>query len=936
MKREESDLDEKLGRILRRRQERLGVSREEAGQPPGEPPLFLQAARDRAARFGCDLDDLLRHDLQQMRDSPYPGPDCLQPDEVMAYVEARELPPARLAHAETCPECRTLIATASQPPRLPREVPAPEASRQRAMPSVFSPALAAAALVLALGLFPWIKTRLSLGPIRVASASIVVLSADVADVRGPGSLGVGTSWLNAACAQQITSMLNRRAADHKLRVEAWDRSAELSLAIAGRGLGDPVDLQMLQRGFGAGSFVRCSGRVERSGLILSVEVEREGKLQEASFRAEGEPSGKISALAMDAGRWVIEKLGIGEAPVEEPTRYAMPMKAGAVRPFSQGLANLANNRPSEAAKLLGDAVDHEKHPLAFAALSRAWSQLGDSNRERQYALEAFQAADRYSLPKYEKLALEARHSEANADWKSAVKLYSRLEKISPDPVDSAIHVAEAHLATSDARSALAKVEELREGSVSTLDSARLDLLEARAADILSEPNRQRQAALRAAAIGQRLGARRVEAEALLMAGRAARTQEDLDDAGKHFERAQRLFDEIGDANGSAAVLHEQGVSAWRISHDAKTAESLLRQALDRYQKLGNRGAAASVQIKLGHVDDDLHHRPDAALAHYEAALRTFDELGNEQGIAQARLSQGIALWRGFGKFAEAEEIFEDALKGFQSISDRSGEARVLNNHGQLLFELGQIGDAQEVLEQSLILRKETGLRRDEAASHAALAEVLVYEDELSEAEEHYETALAIYDDIYKDMGRESPEAAWIRLRRAALWLEQGRLAEAEAELRDLLALAPNLKMGPDPRAVELVLAQMLLLQKKPGEARALLRPTDGNEAPSDELVLLTARIEIAEGRGADAAEKLRPILDRAIDKRLVLVELEARLALGEAYLALDRKDAAQEQLRMVRSRSADTGAHLLSRKAAALLGSDRQPFSASSLFSFFL
>lgn len=922
MRLDEEDIATKLDKILAQRQERLGEDQQASWAVQG-PPLYLRAARERAARLGYGLDDLLRHDLKRIRESRYPGPDCLEPEEVEVYAETESLPPGRLAHVAACPECTALLSAAVRPPQILEERPEAETRRPVRppfrwipawMPAPQVPALAVAATILAIVGLLWWQTSFHGAYPRQASR-IVVLS--------PASASGRTSWPAVACSEVVTSML---AADRKVDVVPWDVSAQLSLALGGRDLGavSSGDFRRLRKGLGSRSFVRCSADASGPGRVrLYIQVERGGKLKSASFEARGEPSKEVFDLAFNAGRWVQTELG-GEKGLSEskdPYRYALPTDAEAVRLYSQGLAQLTSFRPQEAIELLRQAVRREKHPLVYAALSKAWSQLGDAKREQKTAEVAFQAAGNYSLPEFAELALQGRRSESSGDWQQAIHDYKNLERVSLNPVSAGIHLAEAHLATSDAKSALAKVAELRKAGVSDLDGARLDLVEAQAAEILGDLTRQRQGALRAVQTGRDLAARSLEAEGSVMAGRAIRAQRELAAAGELFSRAQRLFAETGDANGSASVLREQGVSA-QMSDQRLEAENLFREALSLYQTLGNRGGVAKLEIDLGHLDADKRRSQDA-MTHYARALQIFSDLGNDQGMARALVSKGILFWDA-KDFPSAYRYFKDALRIDEKISDRSGAANVLTNLGQLMFEEGRIPEARKVLEQALDIRQETGLRRAEISSHRILAEVLVYEDDLTRAERHYDEALAISRELKISL----ETMARIRLRRAVILMEQGKLAPAEEEIRALLK-------DKESNEAETVFAQLLLLQGRAGEARTVFSrlkvPPDSRQ--QYEVAILSARIDIASGRASNAVSTLQPLLEQVAEEQLALVGLEIRLALAEAHLAMGRAAIAREELETVRREADGMGADLLVRKAAALLQSQGQKATAlSSLF----
>jgi tetratricopeptide (TPR) repeat protein len=727
--------------------------------------------------------------------------------------------------------------------------------------------------------------------------------------------------INGACFLALAAELSAAPSE---TLDTLQQAERLSLTAADRHLAalPAGERQTLARLLGSDSLVRCEGEVAPQGVSLTVEIAQGTALERQSFTAAG--MAEIPDLTRRAGQWALAKLGRTATPARE-ARYAIPANGEAFHDFSVGLSHLADHQPAEARQSLEAALKHEKHPLVYAALADSFTQLGNANGARRSLRAAVVRAALYPPP--ERQALEAKYSVASARWGDAIEVYSDLERSSPNPFESSYQVAAAYLATANAKEAEKKVAEMRESPLSALDTARLNLLEARAADILSNPGRQLEMALDAAETGRKLGARSLEAEASLVAGRAARTLGRNDkESARLFQRALALASASGDENRRAAALFEQGVSAFLVDQNAPGAERLLREALDLFKEQGNDGGLATAEIRLGHLDEE-HGRP-GALEHYENALRTFKSLGHQRGIAEALLSRGIL--RGFDArdYAGADRDLATALEIFREISDRGGEARVLANRGQLLLERGQVLKARQDLEKSLDIRERNGLRRDEAASHAVLAGALLVADDLTGAEDHLGEALDLYAKISADETGRSPKAAQARLRRAVVWLEKGELDNAETELEQLLDLSHQ---GALPeQGVQLARAQLYLLRGDATRAESALKQAGEGDAQA----FLAARIDLAREERRDAAlTTLRQFVQDARDRGLVLDELEARLALAEAQLT-DQKEAARAELRTIADRANALGAKLLARKAAGLLQPQGSPLSNRILSAF--
>jgi len=76
-------------------------------------PRFLLAAEELAQQRGTDSKEILHRDREQARNSDYPGPDCLVPDEIeYLFADPAGAEAGRAKHAISCPACSALLASA--------------------------------------------------------------------------------------------------------------------------------------------------------------------------------------------------------------------------------------------------------------------------------------------------------------------------------------------------------------------------------------------------------------------------------------------------------------------------------------------------------------------------------------------------------------------------------------------------------------------------------------------------------------------------------------------------------------------------------------------------------------------------------------------------------------------------------------------------------
>lgn len=81
-----------------------------------EPDSFQEAIARRAADRGVAPEELIAHYVEQVRDSTYPTPQCLEAEEAQALAASHQAAPRQSVHLENCQACRQLVE-ACQPTR---------------------------------------------------------------------------------------------------------------------------------------------------------------------------------------------------------------------------------------------------------------------------------------------------------------------------------------------------------------------------------------------------------------------------------------------------------------------------------------------------------------------------------------------------------------------------------------------------------------------------------------------------------------------------------------------------------------------------------------------------------------------------------------------------------------------------------------------------
>lgn len=676
-------------------------------------------------------------------------------------------------------------------------------------------------------------------------------------------------WLDTAFAEMLTTELATGGAMRVIRGETVAQAAA-SLALRDRGSLGPDELKQLHEALGAdfvvvGSYLPIGNEIRLDLRVLQAP----GGEAVASFAKVGTEPGLFDLIA-GAGRELRSSLHIAEPSPQQirETLALNPANPEAQRLYAEGLARLRAFDPPGALDFLQRAAAADPgSAVIHSALAQSWSVLGYDPRAVAEARKARDLAA--SLPREDRLAIEARFYKAAKDWEKASQTYRSLWTFFPDDVDYGLQLAESLMRSgrgADAAEALAALRKLRPPAG---EDPRIDIIEARNASRYSNLVVQQRAAATAAAKGRKSGQNLVIAQALIYQGDAllklGRTQE-----------AIRLFRE------SAALCEKAGYQ-WGVG-----------------QALSN--LAVGLQT-LGDLD--------GAQEANEEGLAIAQRLGSAIGIAAQFRALGELHWDR-GELAEALPLLDQSRQWCVRMGDRLREAQTLNAMGVVLCAQGEFGAARQRFERALELSQAIASSTDEAVAMNNLGSVLAAHGELAEARRHHGDAFATLLRAGNSSQAASALAAW-----AGTVARLGDMRSAW--LRSAQALAAKRRAG-DRIGAGRILGLRAWLAYEMGDLAAsralaeeqlrLARETGARSLAAWALQNL-GRVDFAAGDVEAARKSFERSLESSSDLGEEPRAMEARLELAGLALVEDRSGAsltlAREAATWYRSRQMPAG-----------------------------
>jgi len=195
----------------------------------------------------------------------------------------------------------------------------------------------------------------------------------------------------------------------------------------------------------------------------------------------------------------------------------------------------------------------------------------------------------------------------------------------------------------------------------------------------------------------------------------------LDDAEKCQQKSLEFARQLGNRKGETTNLH--GLSNVALHRgDYSSAMEYCQDALAIYEELDDEEGKADIIGQLGNISakqgDDARERGDKDIAqHY---------------------------------YAEAERLYNEALKIYRRVGNQENQAIALSNLGGVARIIGDITSAEQYLQEGLRLSKTLGNQYSIAANYGQLASL--YRDL-----ERYQDALSYYiraEAVFRELGAE--------------------------------------------------------------------------------------------------------------------------------------------------------------------------------------
>jgi tetratricopeptide (TPR) repeat protein/DNA-binding winged helix-turn-helix (wHTH) protein/TolB-like protein len=688
----------------------------------------------------------------------------------------------------------------------------------------------------------------------------------------------GRPWLSTVLSDWLSAELGL---GEKLRVIPEDRVARMKMELAlpeVESLGRD-NLSRVRQNLGTdlvviGSYATLRGSSgDQVRLDVHLQDTTTGETIATVFET-GTESNLLDLVSRTGGR-LRANLGIQSVTPPEAAAIAvvLPSNPEAARWYSEGLSKLRFYDALAARDLFQRAVAAEpEFALGHSALSDAWSKLGYDAAAIEEAKKA--SALSSTLPRAERLLVQARYYEASKNQDKAIETYRALFEFFPDSVDYGLALAEVQVNGGKGKEALETVAALHNLPPPSGADPRIDLAEASAADSQGDLKKALAAAERAAEKARATGASPLVAHALAIRADMLRGLGRLSEAAVSVDESKRIFAAAGDKDGFARS-EAQAALLLDLQGDFLAAKRMYEASLATFRTLGDRERVAA---ELNNIGAELQSLGDlnGARKNFEGALVAWSEVREHWGVAVSRVNLG-EIFFDLGDLPAARRMYEQSFSGCQAIGNQDLAAYVLSGLGRVLQAEGNLNEAWRDEDKAVSTFQQSGEKHADAL--IALSNVLV---------------------------------------------DLGKSTDAAVVARKALDMAEDLRLPNDRPDAEASLAQALLAQGRIADARkaseeALAALGNRNSLETKLVVATTAaRIRAASNMTVDrieAAKILRQVITDAKKSGFVPEEFNARLVLAEVELASGNTVSGRARLQSLEKDAAQKGWQSIARKA---------------------
>ncbi len=480
--------------------------------------------------------------------------------------------------------------------------------------------------------------------------------------------------------------------------------------------------------------------------------------------------------------------------------------------YNKGTDALRNGAFLQASKALEQAVANDnKFALAHARLAEAWTELDYVDRAKDEMLRVQSLVpNRSQLAPIDALYLEAINATVTRDFPGAIKAYTELVRQSPNEPQVYVDLGRAYEKNDDLKKAIESyVEATNRAPQYATAFLRVAILYGRQLDLASASA----AFDKANTLYEALGNFEGQAEVSFQRGFLFLQIEKFADAHQQFERALELARTTSSQYGQVKALLKLG-DVVVAEGNADQGRQYMRQAIDLAEANGIDNLTKRGLVDLGNTFIVEANYTEAE-KYYKQSLDLAQSQKDPRNAARALLSLGSVAERRSSS-DEVVSYVGQALPFYQQGGYRKETMQALVLLARAKAHKGDYDAALKALEQQLELTQQLGDQSQARAAHGDIGRLFIRQGRYPEALVHLDENYR----IAKSLGVPKIVAGSLVDRANALW-RLGRYDEARAAVTEASSIAEHPDAARNLSAsYYLAMARMALSERRFAEAQA--------------------------------------------------------------------------------------------------------------------
>lgn len=489
--------------------------------------------------------------------------------------------------------------------------------------------------------------------------------------------------------------------------------------------------------------------------------------------------------------------------------------------YNKGTEAMRNGAFLQASKSLEQAVAVDpRFALAHARLAEVWTELDYADRAKDEMLKAQPVGSAPSrLAPIDALYLKAIHATVVREYPEALDAYQELVRLSPNQPQVYVDLGRAY----------EKSDELKKAIESFVQATKHDS---------QYP------------------------VAFLQLGILYGRQGELANARTAFDRADALYQALGNFEGQAEVAYQRGYLFNQLSSFDQARQNL-QEALGLARTTKNEYQQVKTLLKLGDVEADTGNLQQAR-THIQDGLLLAQANNIDNLIKRGLIDLGNTFLRA-GDFVQTENYFKQSLNLAQTQKDPRNAARALLSLGSLADRRNNPDQVIKYLEQALPFYQKGDYRKESIQARQLLARAEEQKGDYAVAGKLFQQALEL-----SEQSSDASSAGLAHEDIGLLFIRQGKYPEAlqqfEASYKIAKPIGQNNYTGlslVDCANALWRLGHYEQAREKFAEVSHLLDKSDGSGDLKPAYYLALARMALSERKFPEAAADAQQVITAA-------------------------------------------------------------------------